>query len=661
MERKENLEADFLSESDDGFDYEKLPETGSLGMDDTSEHSQNQETCTTKVQEANKVKKQEEAVPDITDFKSMACDLETLPNLTQAELERFQVFEFIREFFAKMSFDKSLSAFDAEAADFNRKNWFSPQLKRALKACSSFSEDLKLNSQLITEIAYLKEESEKKENVYQEIQNSFEKLIADKKSLKRHLSRIQQEKVKVITNLGRVKRHCEQYEPVMKTLRKKYDLMLKEKTLMRIQRDRFRKEVSLLRERLSLESVAPPEADKKEGLLQNIVSSSPSRKATKVSFTWGSGCFEHSHSRTTSCYKANGVDQSSLNDIYEQKYSNLMPTTKFLTTPSISAVYIKESSQQSLLLTGTETGDLGFWSMPEGKAIAKLESAQETWISSAVVSETENKIAASGGDGNIKIWDLSPVNFRCVQKQNMHLTPEVSFKASHHGVWCVNFCHMSVKLLCGTIDGVIKLYDTRVYKQRVAFRDHLDAVNSVLFSNENDNVILSSSADKTISLWDARSGHCEVTLFGHTAGVNDSLFHPRYNCLVASGDSDGTIIFWDVRKVSKIAEFVSSKNNNNRTYARCRINKLSFSSDGSCLAAGDNSGSIKIFQTCFGFLGENMLIKGLPLLKYAQPAAEPVEHVQFLKEKNELLCCTSGGKVEILQQSSRKKPEETVS
>lgn len=53
-----------------------------------------------------------------------------------------------------------------------------------------------------------------------------------------HHKRIAQEKNTLVNELKRVRGHYAQYEPAIKVLRAKYEVLMKEKTLARLERDR---------------------------------------------------------------------------------------------------------------------------------------------------------------------------------------------------------------------------------------------------------------------------------------------------------------------------------------------------------------------------------------------------------------------------------------
>merc|ERR1711988_1712509 len=61
-----------------------------------------------------------------------------------------------------------------------------------------------------------------------------------------HHKRVVQEKAKLTTDLKRLRKHYTSFEPTLKELQRKYEVAMKEKMLMRLERDRMRARVATL-------------------------------------------------------------------------------------------------------------------------------------------------------------------------------------------------------------------------------------------------------------------------------------------------------------------------------------------------------------------------------------------------------------------------------
>ena len=64
------------------------------------------------------------------------------------------------------------------------------------------------------------------------------------------IPQVTQERRKLLTDFERLKKHYEQYEPTIADLRHRYEVLMKEKMLMRLERDRLQSKAETLQEQL---------------------------------------------------------------------------------------------------------------------------------------------------------------------------------------------------------------------------------------------------------------------------------------------------------------------------------------------------------------------------------------------------------------------------
>ncbi|MBQ2387231.1 MAG: hypothetical protein II300_08135, partial [Bacteroidales bacterium] len=74
---------------------------------------------------------------------------------------------------------------------------------------------------------------------------------------------------------------------------------------------------------------------------------------------------------------------------------------------------------------------------------------------------------------------------------------------------------------------------------------HSDFVNSVAYSPDGTKII-SGSDDGTIKIWDANTGKYLKTLEGHSDWVNSVAYSPDGTKII-SGSDDGTIKIWGIK------------------------------------------------------------------------------------------------------------------
>ena len=85
--------------------------------------------------------------------------------------------------------------------------------------------------------------------------------------------------------------------------------------------------------------------------------------------------------------------------------------------------------------------------------------------------------------------------------------------------------------------------DYTKFKCLKTLEGHSYDVNSVAYSPDSTKII-SGSGDNTIKIWDANTGECLKTLEGHSYGVYSVAYSPDGTKII-SGSHDKTIKIWD--------------------------------------------------------------------------------------------------------------------
>jgi WD40 repeat protein len=147
--------------------------------------------------------------------------------------------------------------------------------------------------------------------------------------------------------------------------------------------------------------------------------------------------------------------------------------------------------------------------------------------------EASQRLVTSGSDGAMKIWSTD--------------TNQLFTRMNYHRscVWSLDIS--DDYLVSASQDHTAKLIDLSVEKCRHTFRGHLDAINIVCFSDRH--TFITGSADKSVSLWDYRTANCISTNLSHHSAVNDVIVNQN-SFLVASCDSAGIVLIVDTRKSS---------------------------------------------------------------------------------------------------------------
>ncbi len=137
------------------------------------------------------------------------------------------------------------------------------------------------------------------------------------------------------------------------------------------------------------------------------------------------------------------------------------------------------------------------WEISSGRQILCLEGARH--VNSLVYSNDGRRIAASGYDGTVRIWDSET-------GEELH---RLKVHDKRWGVTCVNF-------------------------------------------SRSDQEVLSNSPDAAIMVWNAGGGQLETILRGHEKGVSSFAFISGGR-LIVTASADGSLRIWDFENKAAIA------------------------------------------------------------------------------------------------------------
>ena len=153
--------------------------------------------------------------------------------------------DFVRNFLVRLGMTKTLEAFQSE--------WYELKAKGKLK-----NEDIApvpdvylKNQELRDQVSSMRNELEKAQYNAEKAIATWDKLRKEKDFHRMHHHRVQQEKQKLIADIDKLKKVYEQYEAKYKELSAKYESAMKEKMLMKLERDRLKGRVDTLEKSLS--------------------------------------------------------------------------------------------------------------------------------------------------------------------------------------------------------------------------------------------------------------------------------------------------------------------------------------------------------------------------------------------------------------------------
>ena len=148
--------------------------------------------------------------------------------------------DFIRNFLIKVKMNKSLECFNTEWYELQAKGQLSEEYTNPVP-------DIYLrNQELDEQVVNLRQQLDKMREITAKAQGTWDKFRKERDFHRMHHKRVVQEKTKLTTDLKRLRKHHLSYEPTLKELQRKYEAAMKEKMLMRLERDRMRARVQTL-------------------------------------------------------------------------------------------------------------------------------------------------------------------------------------------------------------------------------------------------------------------------------------------------------------------------------------------------------------------------------------------------------------------------------
>jgi WD40 repeat protein len=174
--------------------------------------------------------------------------------------------------------------------------------------------------------------------------------------------------------------------------------------------------------------------------------------------------------------------------------------------------------------------------------------------------------------------------------QNQHKVGVVPNTPHSVRVTSVAFSPDGARVLSGSADRTIKLWDAATGAMLRTFEGHSDEVNSVVFSPDGTRV-LSGSEDKTIKLWDAATGTMLRTVEGHYGGVKSVAFSPDGARLLSGADV--RLRLWDAATGALLRTFESHPGG---------VWSVAFSPDGARVLSGSDDNTMRLWDAATGAL-----------------------------------------------------------
>jgi len=510
--------------------------------------------------ESDEDAKYEEVSEDIEETQETDEDYETLLRVTKGiaveKPAQLQVVEskftqrhvttddFIRNFLVRLGMPKTLETFQAE--------WYELQTKGKLKQ-EDFSPvpDVYIrNQELREEVASLCNEKESAK--LGEAKAKADLAVLNREILYHKIRhrRVQDDKIELSAKIAQMKDQTEEQEAKYKELAAKYENAMKEKMLIKLERDRLRNKSEQLEHTLT--------QVQSEKQLQDPAMLPKAKPAPKRSTAFPPDSRPNPYA-SLSVSEHTKLESWMLNKTFKGHQL------------AVSSVALHP--RKAILSTGSDDNTCKIWMLMNGELLITFQMSD--WVACTAFHPGGNYVAAGSADNTVCLWNLtSPESAPSIYRE--HTQP----------IWSIDFNDTGDFLVSASMDHSLKLWDCNTARSRSSFRGHVDSVNSCKFQ-PYANCFISGSGDKTVSLWDMRTNQCVQTLYGHLNAVNNVAFNLKADT-VASCDADGVVKIWDLRMVQEKYPQLDT--------GRLPATSCAFDKSGTVLLVGSEDGSVYAYS-----------------------------------------------------------------
>ena len=279
------------------------------------------------------------------------------------------------------------------------------------------------------------------------------------------------------------------------------------------------------------------------------------------------------------------------------------------------------------IVSGSDDASVRVWDAGTGEQVSQLEGHSKS-VTSVTFSPDGQFIASGSSDNTVRIWDAGSGQFlRLLARQGSpnpvgstartkgstteleELTARIEARANRSaasfissiegftarlqgGRWGVNSVAFSPdcqRIVTGSDDKIVRIWDVASGHQIALLVGHSDCVHSVAFSPDGRRIVSGSgenldSIDHSVRVWDSGTGE-QIAELKHDHRVTSVAFSPDGRS-IASG-SYNVVLVWDVDTGNQQSRLEGH---------RLEVGSLAFSPDGQRIVSGSDDKSVRVWD-----------------------------------------------------------------
>ena len=191
------------------------------------------------------------------------------------------------------------------------------------------------------------------------------------------------------------------------------------------------------------------------------------------------------------------------------------------------------------VVSGSDDETIRVWDVESGDTVVGPIKTGHEWVFAVIYSPDTTRIATGGyKEDASKIWDAKTGNLLSTIKHDF-------------AVWSLAWTSDQKKLITGSVEGSIGIFDTATWERIAILNGHSVTVYSLsLF--QNDRLLASGSGDETAHLWNLDMNLPVGPPIQHQSTVRCAAISADGKQLVTGGDDKNAYV-WDIHTTLKDA------------------------------------------------------------------------------------------------------------